>query len=609
MKAIKIKDLYTGKPDAKDEVNFESTDTFIKTFVVADHFNLDTLINGTNCFITGFKGTGKTALLFYLDDKLRKVDAQTCTSYILFKEDFTETKRNEMQGIYQKVLSSITVANDTLVGTTEFEYIWRWIFFKQIIADNELYNRNLFLDNDEWDLFEEIVSHILVPNKRKFKIPNSVKLSLPIKDPTTQIEVTPEVLVDFREQNSDQYQNFIDLVDAAEDAFQNVTRTDIPYYIFVDELEAYYGDPKVFNRDLYMIRDLIFTVKRLNTIFSKAGMQNTKIICSVRTEIINAITRYIVTKELNKVIYGFSLPLNWNYSNDNSYAHPIIQIILKRIAVCSEADSESSLDIYRTWFPENIHDIEPASYILNNSWFKPRDMIRLLISAQNSMHNESGAFTTAVFDSMAKSYSEDSLQEIKEELRALYTSEQIETIISCLTGFKTIFSIADLRKRINEFFRGSIWKCNFVQILNDLYRLGVIGNYLPSSRVYQWQHRGNPNLIMSDEWRICVHLALYRALSLNSRVDYGQNRGNRPQCGDVSRQSTIEAIHQYFLIMKFSLYGRDYYGRIHISEVGRVKNKFIDSLSNEYEVGDKLDVQVIKFNNECKKYELEIISN
>lgn len=30
MKDIKIKDLYPGKPDAKDEVNFESSDTFIK---------------------------------------------------------------------------------------------------------------------------------------------------------------------------------------------------------------------------------------------------------------------------------------------------------------------------------------------------------------------------------------------------------------------------------------------------------------------------------------------------------------------------------------------------------------------------------------------------
>lgn len=85
MKEIRIKELYAGKPDAKDEMDFESPDTFIKTFVVADHFNLDSLTKGTNCFITGFKGTGKTALLFYLDDKLRKEDPQTCTSYIFLR--------------------------------------------------------------------------------------------------------------------------------------------------------------------------------------------------------------------------------------------------------------------------------------------------------------------------------------------------------------------------------------------------------------------------------------------------------------------------------------------------------------------------------------------
>ena len=52
------------------------------------------------------------------------------------------------------------------------------------------------------------------------------------------------------------------LVDEAEEALARVSRTDIPYYIFVDELEAYYGDSNVFLRDLYMIRDLIFTIKQ-----------------------------------------------------------------------------------------------------------------------------------------------------------------------------------------------------------------------------------------------------------------------------------------------------------------------------------------------------------
>lgn len=40
MSEIKIRDLYTGKPDAKDEINFEGLEEFIKTFVVADHFQL-----------------------------------------------------------------------------------------------------------------------------------------------------------------------------------------------------------------------------------------------------------------------------------------------------------------------------------------------------------------------------------------------------------------------------------------------------------------------------------------------------------------------------------------------------------------------------------------
>ena len=35
MSEIKIRDLYTGKPDAKDEINFEGLEEFIKTFVVA----------------------------------------------------------------------------------------------------------------------------------------------------------------------------------------------------------------------------------------------------------------------------------------------------------------------------------------------------------------------------------------------------------------------------------------------------------------------------------------------------------------------------------------------------------------------------------------------
>lgn len=204
-------------------------------------------------------------------------------------------------------------------------------------------------------------------NKRKILLANKIKFAIPCKDVTTMMEYSPEIEVDFQHPSSQQYHDFVDLVGTAEEAFCNLTRTDIPYYIFIDELEAYYGDKQVFFRDLYMIRDLIFTVKRFNTIFANVHTAKTKIICSVRSEILTAIQRFIVTKEINKITSGFSVPLNWNYTNNNSYAHPIIQILLKRIAVCSEAESADSLQIYRQWFPEQIHGMEAANYILNNS--------------------------------------------------------------------------------------------------------------------------------------------------------------------------------------------------------------------------------------------------
>lgn len=606
MNSIKIRELYVGKPDAKDEVNFEGSERFIKTFVVAEHFNLDLLINGNNCFITGFKGTGKTALLFYLEDKIKAEDKQACTSYIFFKEDFTDARREELTTMSKRVLSSISVEQGALIGTTEFEYIWRWILFKQIVNDNESYSRNLFLDDDKWNKFEKLVSRIKEPvNKRKFSIPNKIRLAVPYKDNSCMTEVSPEIEVDFQNMNSENYVKFVKIVDEAEIALAKTTRTDIPYYIFVDELEAYYGKIQIFERDLSMIRDLIFTVKRVNSLFAKSEMRHTKIICSVRSEIINAITRFVVSKEVNKVISGFSVPLTWNYANNNSYAHPIIQIILKRIAVCENDDNNNLLETYRRWFPEKIHDMEPASYILNNSWYKPRDMIRFLTCAQNCMFNDSKAFNANVIDSFNKMYSEDSLEEIREELRALYTSEDIEHIVSCFTGFRTVFSIPDLQMRINKYYKNTILDTSIVQVLNDLYRLGFIGNYLPESKTYHWQHRGDSALIMSDEWRICIHCALYAALALGSRMDYGLKRGMLPQKGDVAMAELIK-VKKFFVDVEFKMLGSIHKGQIHISEFGRKYDCYISKLEDYVQVGDNVRVVLTSYNEKYQTWNLKI---
>ena len=606
MKQIQIKDIYAGKPDAKDEIHFDGFEEFIKTYVVADHFDIDSLINGDKCFITGFKGTGKTALLFYLDAKIRSSDESSCSSFVFFKEDFTDAQRNELHALSHRITSTISVDSNALIASDDFEHIWRWLLFKRIIADNDQNSRNLFMDDEAWQAFENIMKRIHDPkNANKMRIPSTIRLAIPFRDNNTQTEVGPEFEIDLAQPKNDELAQFINIIDSAEEAFMHVIRTDIPYHIFVDELEAYYGDETLFKRDLGLIRDLVFTVKRFNTMFKAIGFKETKIICSVRSEILNAISRFIVTKEINKVTAGFSVPLVWNYTNSNSYAHPIVQILLKRIAVCSEAQDKSMLEIYKLWFPEKIHEIEPASYILNNSWCKPRDIVRFIISAHNSLQRTNTAFTLAVFSSLSKEYSEESLVEIKEELRALYDPEQIDTIISCFTGYKTSFSFNELSERIKKYYPGTVLQSKLTIILNDLYRLGFLGNYFPATKSYHWQHKGDSQLILNDDWRLFIHYALHSALSLRTKNDRKINQSVGLQPGDTSK-ICINQIRWTFALGSFEKYGTKYTGRIHVSEFRKLGYGYIDNLGDVISVGDTFDIIVKKKRNNSTEWEVMI---
>ncbi|MGG4386090.1 hypothetical protein ABEX08_29215 [Priestia megaterium] len=608
MKKITVKDIYSGKPDAKDEINFEGLSGFIKTFIVPQNSDLESLLTGNHCFISGYKGTGKTALLFYLDNLIRERDSSACSSFVFFKEEFAELKKEEFDKFSKREISSITIEKDTLLNNSEFEYIWRWLFFKRIVADNEEFNGGLFVDNEHWSSFIKIVSKIKGPiNIKKSVIPNRLKLALPFTSSTGD-SIGPEVEVDLsKSSRENNYSSFVKLVDDAENALSKVTRTDIPYHIFVDELEAYYGDQEVFRRDLYLIRDLIFTIKRFNSIFSSSNMSNTKIICSIRSEIVNAISRFIVTKELNKVTSGFEVPLKWNYNNTNSFSHPIMQILLRRIAISESEENEkyrSDKEIIAQWFPENIHDIEPSKYVLNNSWHKPRDIVRFIISAQNSINSDSTSFSQAVFSSLHKQYSIDSLTEIREEMRALYTSEQIEDIINVFTGFKSIFSVDQLRTRVSKFFGNSIMDTNFNAVVNDLYRLGFIGNYFPASQMYRWQHKGDDRLIISDEWRIMIHQALQSALSVGKKLDYSMKRSEKPQIGDVA-SFEVKKISKSFVNGTIDHYGKSYPAYIHIS---KISDTYVHNINDFVTEGEELRTVITEYDKRRSTWSLKKIN-
>lgn len=602
MDNVTIKDIYVGKPDAKDEIDFDGVEGFINSVVIPETFDIESLLKKDACFITGYKGTGKTALLFYLEYLIKQEAPFACCSFILFKDEFTETKKQELEGYAKRILSSITVGNGTLLHNTDFEHIWRWLFFKRIVSDNEEYSDNLFVDNDEWATFKNIIDKINAPvDKKRSIIPNKLSVSVPYKDPSTFAEISPTLEVDFDKTDNNNYLQFVSLLDEAEKALAKTTRTDTPYYIFVDELEAYYGDELIFKRDLCFIRDLIFTVKKLNSILKMLG-QKTKIICSARTEIINSINRFIVSKEINKVTGGFEVPLIWNYSNTTSYQHPIIQVLLKRIHMCEKNTDLNYKEIYNRWFPEKIIGIEAANYILNNAWNKPRDIVRLISSAQNTIKCNETVFNQSVFEAVRRKYSAESLSEIKEEMRALYSTEEIESIISCFVGYKIIFSAKQLKERLKEYYPDSILNQNFNAVIRDLYRLGFLGNYLPVSATYRWQHKGDEDAIISDEWRFIIHYALHSALSLSSRQDHSLSKASDPETGDLVNCIITGANHS-FAFVEFERFGKVYRGVIYVKNLNM---GYVHDVRGVVNVGDDFDAQILTYNEHHKTWELTL---
>lgn len=600
---IKIKDIYAGKPDAKDEVDVEGYDRFLNSFILPSCFNVNSIIDDSFCFISGYKGAGKTALLYYLQDYVVSQDSSTVTSFVLFKGDYSDTERQEMTHASRRLVSSISITNDIVLETEDFEKIWRWLLYVRIWQDNESYSENLFEKNDEWNKFESLIKKInSIVKKRKIIIPKCLKIGTAITE--NGVMVKPEAEIDFtnpKVSETEAYRKLANYIDELDEIFPRLTKTDIPYYIFVDELEAYFGEEKIFYRDLRLIRDLIFTVKKFNLLMKNMNGGTVKIICSIRKEIINSINRFIVSKELNKTISGFDVSLNWNYNNTNSFSHPILKILLKRIMMAEKVEDtiENEKEIIKKWFPDNSEDFDAASYILNNTWLKPRDIVRLILVSKSGLSGEKNSFSRETLDIARKEYANESLIEIKEEMRALYSETQIDTIFSCLTGFRKRFTFAQLDEKINKYYKKSFLSNNIEQILNDLYRLGVIGNYSQGSDLYRWQHKGDDQLILSDDWNLCVHNGLISALSLSSKHDSGLNYlHTRVNVGDRF-EAEVSIINDYYIFVNFEKAGIPYSGFIN--------RKFVNLKS--FVVGQNIIVQAMSYDKHSKSWSMIFVEN
>lgn len=485
MHQIQIKDIYVGKPDAKDEYAYDRN-KFLRSFVLPPEFPCDKIIDGEKYLVSGYKGVGKTTVLYYLKSEIERKYPEALASMMRFRSDFEEGKKRKIDSMTED----------------EFLYVWRALFFKKIVEECD---GKLIKKCQEWELFKGEVKKISFINSKSFGWNGEIKFGLNFSAVNLNVSAETKGVTgrSILEKNEE-------IIDECMALYRSLPEFESPLYLLVDELEADYESEATLKRDLKMIRDLLRVIQQINSI-----NRNVRIIAAVRTEIIASIDRFISTKELNKMIDGCEVRLNWNVPNYVGVEHPLIQILMKRIQVSGDEHPD-----FGNYFPQRVKKKDTINFILDNGWGKPRDIVRFLIAAQN-MYSTREKFDSEVILGIQKSYSESSWKEIVQELQSLYKAEEINYVAEMLRGGYEVTDVDDIKKgarkgsKIREF-----WDKKEEEILEDFYRVGVWGNVcdLGGKRRWRWNHKGDTGVLRREGWRLVIHPALRKVLSIQEGI-------------------------------------------------------------------------------------------
>ena len=513
---LKIKDVFIGKTDAKNEL-IESSDQEIQAFksgfLMPDNVIPHDFYSGKRYYITGLKGTGKTALLRYLS--ICVSEQEKChSSFILFKSDIKEDKRSELE----QIADIIHRGQDSLGGFKDFEQPWMLFLFQRIVKLCEDKSIQLFKSDGNWKDFKKTILatfNLIKKEDSLFPKVTHGKVSLDAK------YVKAEVDLDFKNNKQDSIKriDFDSLINDCESMFQKLMPTGEKLYIFIDEMELALGTESQYQRDIDLIRDLILTIDRLNRICRSLKIP-VYCITGIRQEVLAATQS--TGKEINKSISDFGIALRWQQFSGDDAKHPLIKIIIKRLMYAEESLPKylraSENRIWERYFPPTIDKKPTRKYILDQTWYRPRDIVRILAIAQQQFPNEE-VFSENVFSSINKNYSVESWTEQEEELRTKYSKTDIKGIKHILMGLSNPFSYdevvthAEELRKMYDSVNSVMLKYKIGDILSHLFRLGIIGN--SETNAMRFSFRGDEELLI--EKPMMIHRALCNVLSITKK--------------------------------------------------------------------------------------------
>ncbi len=533
--ALTLSQLRVGKADGKHEyftpIRQEDYDTF-DGFLVPDGVDPRRMHNGDIFYIEGLRGTGKTSLLRWHAKERRAEGA--ITDFVLFKTDLTDAERLHLST--EVGISWTDVDATTMEVAQDFKDAWSW-FILHKIGENLRQHTGSY--NPESAGLAATISRLLGLNDDNvFK--KAIGFMPRLEGAHVKIRAdiaffAAELGGDFRP-SGEHGRASLNAISKRVLARLTKLKLEKPIYVYFDELEAFYHTPEQHKRDQRMVRDLIFAVSRLNDAFRQATC-NIHILAAVRSEVIDSMGA--LGQEVDRLVHDRGFLVSWHHVN-RSISHPLMNIIAKKINISEEAEGlPISPDPLEVYFPAKVNEETIEAFLLDKSFYKPRDIVWRLSIAQKLFPLET-KFTVTVLLDTEREYSSKLWAEIRYELGAVYSDAEVDAIEQVLSGGQLVFDLRQIEGKFSDqaarspTLRSLLERRSVREILGDLYRLGAIGNSFRAGTTgtdirNRWSFRGD-NSLLPDK-RMVIHSALKKSLSAVAERRRG-SRSGRPSRQD-----------------------------------------------------------------------------
>lgn len=314
------------------------------------------LIKSEHNIVIGRKGTGKTATLYYLEQKLKKdVRNHVCLiKPVNFEIDGLIALYNNMKDEFEKGYM--------------IEAIWKFLIYTEIAKSfyELLKNKPIYAKNDDEELFIQFIE---------------IHKSIILTDFSTRLEQEIQELIKINEPNQGKFRIMISEVlhdtiifELKSHIVKNIHKNG-KLVILIDNLDkSWKKDNNVLILSKFIL-GLLGVVGRVAKDFRTHKNNNYKFSFHLTIFLRSDIFKYIMksAREPDKIEYS---RLSWN---DKETLFRIIESRFEELTLLNA----NSNDLWNKYIIKTVNGIDTKDYIINSIFPRPRDLIYFLSSAKN----------------------------------------------------------------------------------------------------------------------------------------------------------------------------------------------------------------------------------